>query len=460
MFSPSIADAGLPAVFVLFVVVALVIRQFARSALRPRTDQSNNLGARAPTTAAKAGERQPGEWAPVQFDYPHVDPFIEDISNVKPIPYRPFRWGEYHVTMGIRSMPWDEWIEIDQQFFDYHKVVEHRIRMRGDSTIKVHPAQPGIVGSGQAAAEELVHELAEYLSRRYPSIYQVTRKPLSEKCFPGWYGEGAVKTIGILPLRVTYDLDEQDSMTVASLLVQEDFALMLEGSDGRYYLQAGAICIPGFWRLKDKIGMPLDEIHMTGNVPQYQSKLHLSMGRFFRRLPVDKPVVRNNYGFQVVKPPAAPGADPEAAADPTELAWSRTMHGDEDKADFERSAYIRGTGAPTNELRDAHRGGRVAPLDPATAYLRTERQTLRRLPRTGAIAFTIRVYQTPVVQLAREPGVPGRLASAVRGWSEDVAEYKDLFAYKDVLQYLDQSHNEQVEKGIAVENDRSAAYPF
>ena len=24
----------------------------------------------------------------------------------------------------------------------------------------------------------------------------------------------------------------------------------------------------GFWRMDDKIGMPLDEIHMSGNVPQ------------------------------------------------------------------------------------------------------------------------------------------------------------------------------------------------
>ena len=27
--------------------------------------------------------------------------------------------------------------------------------------------------------------------------------------------------------------------------IQEDFTLMMEGTDGRYYLQAGAVCIPG-----------------------------------------------------------------------------------------------------------------------------------------------------------------------------------------------------------------------
>ena len=28
---------------------------------------------------------------------------------------------------------------------------------------------------------------------------------------------------------------------------------------------------PGFWRLQDKIGMALDDIHITGNVPQCES---------------------------------------------------------------------------------------------------------------------------------------------------------------------------------------------
>lgn len=162
-----------------------------------------------------------------------------------------------------------------------------------------------------------------------------------------------------------------------------------------------------------------------------QSKLHLSMSRFFRRLPVDKPVIRNNYGFQVVRPaePSAAEADPIVAIDPTELAWSRTMHGHEDKLDFERSAVIRGTLSPTNQIH----ASATEPLDPAMVYMRTERQTLRRLPKTGGIAFTIRVYQTPVVELAKEPGVPGRLASSIRGWSEEVAQCVMVNVWRSVF---------------------------
>jgi len=60
---------------------------------------------------------------------------------------------------------------------------------------------------------------------------------------------------------------------------------MIEGADGQYYLQAGAVLLAGtrifllflsiapsldnagWWRLEDKIGMPLDTIHTSGNIP-------------------------------------------------------------------------------------------------------------------------------------------------------------------------------------------------
>lgn len=48
--------------------------------------------------------------------------------------------------------------------------------------------------------------------------------------------------------------------------------------------------------------------------------------------------------------------------------------------------------------------------------LRVERQTLRRLPRSGAVVFTIRVYLTPLEELGN--GEAGRLAAAIRGVKE------------------------------------------
>ena len=171
--------------------------------------------------------------------------------------------------------------------------------------------------------------------------------------------------------------------------------------------------------------MPLDEIHESGHVPLCEShtihsffpvmtmatdreRLHLSLGRFMKRLPVEKPVVRNNYTFQVVDP-TTNRPDDEKLVDRDELGWSNTMMGEE---------FPEG---PATGYREVRRKLENA-VTPEMIVLRTERQTLRRLPKTGAILFTIRVYTTPVVKLAEEPGVPGRLASAVRSWPDIVAK--------------------------------------
>ena len=44
--------------------------------------------------------------------------------------------------------------------------------------------------------------------------------------------------------------------------------------------------------------------------------------------------------------------------------------------------------------------------------LRVEHQALRRLPRSGSIVFTIRVYMTPLAELG--PGEAVQLATAIR----------------------------------------------
>ena len=55
------------------------------------------------------------------------------------------------VTMGIRGMSWDEWIELDRDFAHTHRVCEYRTQTRGEKLVQVHPTQPGVVESGHAA---------------------------------------------------------------------------------------------------------------------------------------------------------------------------------------------------------------------------------------------------------------------------------------------------------------------
>lgn len=81
--------------------------------------------------------------------------------------------------------------------------------------------------------------------------------------------------------------------TVVGKIIQDDAYIMMEREDGLYYLCAGAGLTPGFWRLKDKLGMQLKDVHTSSAVPYFKEKLQTGMERFFAKLPVDK--VRYEY---------------------------------------------------------------------------------------------------------------------------------------------------------------------
>jgi len=220
-------------------------------------------------------------------------------------------------------------------------------------------------------------------------------------------------------------------MTTCARLIQDDLAIMFERPDSQYYLLAGAILLAGFWRLPDKFGMPLSEIHTSGAVPGFKPKLEKGMMNFFRRIQPAQPVLRNNYFLQV----------------DDDLAWSSSI-GSED-ADGEQSQSLGWNTARKNKAIAHH-------------YFRSERQSLRRLPRSGGVVFTIRTYFEPVTKIAREPGVPGRLASAVRSWGADVARYKGRERYGDVLlEFLDGECGRQGGEGVVKEGEEGGrGYPF
>ncbi|KAF3942345.1 hypothetical protein ABW19_dt0208564 [Dactylella cylindrospora] len=86
----------------------------------------------------------------------------------------------------------------------------------------------------------------------------------------------------------------EDPMRTVGRLLQDDIAIMMEGPDGQYYLKAGSILLPGFWKLEDKFNMSLSEIHTSGDVPQFREKLEKGMTNFFKRVMPEEIVLRNN----------------------------------------------------------------------------------------------------------------------------------------------------------------------
>ncbi|KAL4064290.1 hypothetical protein V8B97DRAFT_2111875 [Scleroderma yunnanense] len=182
---------------------------------------------------------------PEKFDYPEI---VETYSLSTLQMGRVSAWifvgmGLSNRHMGIRSMPWNEWIELGSEFQFYQRLRQFQLRRRSREVVHVLPLR------------------AEGQPRNWFSSWRSTFlddiRPLS--ALPG--SNDKLETLN------ETDMDEA-AMKIVTGLVQENMAITIKGTDGKYYFQAGLVCMGGSWRMRDKIGKSLDEIHLSGNVPQ------------------------------------------------------------------------------------------------------------------------------------------------------------------------------------------------
>ena len=66
--------------------------------------------------------------------------------------------------------------------------------------------------------------------------------------------------------------------------------------------------------------------------------------------------------------------------------------------------------------------------------IRHERQTLRRLPKTRAILFTVRTYMLPITELENEPESIREFLGAIRAMPPEMAKYKAKQVWGDVVE--------------------------
>lgn len=284
--------------------------------------------------------------------------------------YVPFRAGPFRLAMGLQPLDLQDWIEPDERMIDELLEKERLLRERHHEVFAVLP-------EAYAGSAEVLALLVEHLPQRFPTLYR---------------RDGSV--FHNLATQQRWDLSRSDlhPLDLAGRLVQEDVCLMQREPRAEVYRLVGAsVCFPTRWRIAEKMGKPLGAIHQP--VPGYEEQLAATVDRYFARLKVEKPVWRTNWSI---------------LDDPT--LFQPTGHG--------RREY--------NPDITPHNAGEKL-------WFRMERQTLRRLPRTQDIVFTIRVYVRPLSELARRPDRAATLAAAVRALPEPMRLYKSLPPFLDAL---------------------------
>ncbi len=178
----------------------------------------------------------------------------------------------------------------------------------------------------------------------------------------------------------------------AGLRLQDDLVIMRRKEDG-WHLVAGFVAFPSSWSLQEKFGRPIQAIH--AEVPGFGegSRNAALIARIFDILQPAQPVERLN--------------------------WSVNTTGD---------LFL-----PLSKHRRPPQAGAFTL---AERFARVERQTLRKLPGSGDILFTIRVYVDPIAAIAHHPNAAALAASfaaQLEGLDQDQTAYKGLTVQKTEL---------------------------
>ncbi len=228
------------------------------------------------------------------------------------------------------------------------------------------------------AQSEVLHLLTEHMCERYPNIYRKTENG-----------------IDILNGQFHVALNDQSlpPLAIAAKIVQEDLVLMSASPEG-WRLVAASLCFPSAWNLLEKFGHPLHKVH--GPVPGFGTGTRNAsvIDRMFDNLRPDQPVMRWNWSLH----------EDGQLYHPTSHSGSESRFGNGDI------------------------GGHV--------FLRVERQTLRKLPKTDDIIFTVRIYLDPLEILETMPD-RAKLALAIdeqlSQFSAEQENYKGLVGERQRL---------------------------
>jgi hypothetical protein len=204
--------------------------------------------------------------------------------------------------------------------------------------------------------------------------------------------EGQVEVAELVAAATGCDLAAGPPPLYAAARAVSDDLCLMQPVDGAWTLTAISLSAGTYFTAREALGKTTAELH--GPVPGFGGRLLPRVERIFDNLPADSVLERRNWTVANTADTFAP----DAAAVRAEL--------------------------PRITAETA--GERL--------FVRSERQTIRRLPRTGGVVFTIRVWSRSLGEIAEHPADFERLRAAWRAATEDFAAYKRFDLYRDLVE--------------------------
>ena len=171
---------------------------------------------------------------------------------------------------------------------------------------------------------------------------------------------------------------------------EPDFLLLKTDAGGQIRLYGGCACFPSSWRLRDKLGQPIEFIHAP--VPGLNIAIGPAIQKFLQKLKPGAATLRHNWGLT---------RSPELNHYP-----------DRDLPRLDNN------------------------VNAEEVWLRVEHQALVALPTSGGILFGIRVVNHPLREVMEDRIAATRLGRALETMPEEVAHYKGLAAARERIVQL------------------------
>lgn len=170
-------------------------------------------------------------------------------------------------------------------------------------------------------------------------------------------------------------------------LVEPDFVLLRLDEAGQPITVGGCVCFPSSWRLTDKIGLALTDVHDV--VPGLNAELGKRLDKLVQNLKPARGWYRSNWGL---------------------------------------SAF-----PDRNQHLDRGLQGLTGPLSLTDVWFRREDQLLVAIPETRGVLFGIRLDVRRGDDVARDAEMSRRLVRGLRTAPDELLEYKRLLAVRGEL---------------------------
>jgi len=287
--------------------------------------------------------------------------------------YYPFNGERGRLRLGLTSIDCSEWIQYEDDFTERLIQKSKLIKELGREVLDALP-------SSNATQKEFLKLLLEHIQLHHRDTFTVSENGVLNRINKKFY---------------SIDNFSNNPLELVSYLAADDFCL-LEEDGGDYKLVAASVCAPTWWSLQEKMGEPLVSIHKP--ILNLEEKIGRMIRHFLKNLKVNECYQRSNWFLFASK---------ELCVFPNSFDFYSEMNGI-DEGNIETSLY-----------------------------LRSERQTFRKLKNSNAIVFGIKVYVEPISVVKDHPAIAEDLTVALNTMNEEQKQGLGItYVEKPLKKYL------------------------